>query len=146
LVQQELERVGPPRFDAEETDFARRLQVEMGLPATGLATTVMAYAPVNGASASSDIGEVSAVVPLAELGVAVRPLGTATHHWVQTSCAAHPLGYRGMLVAAKVLAATGVDLLTDPGAVAAAKAEFKAATKGKPYVSPLGPDQKPHTY
>ena len=68
VVQQELERIGPPLFDAAEIDFARRLQREMGLEATGLAATVMAYASKNGASASSDIGEVSAVVPLADLG------------------------------------------------------------------------------
>jgi aminobenzoyl-glutamate utilization protein B len=146
VVQQELERIGPPQFDAADIEFARHLQEEMGLDPIGLATTVMAYAPKNGVPASSDIGEVSAVVPLAELGVAVRPLGTAIHHWVQTSCAAHSIGYRGMLVAAKVLAATGVDLLTAPAMVAAAKAEFTTQTKGKPYVSPLSPDQKAHTY
>jgi aminobenzoyl-glutamate utilization protein B len=146
VVQKELERVGAPRFDEADTAFARNLQKEMGLPGLGLASTVMPYSPANGATASSDIGEVSAVVPLAELGVAVRPVGTAIHHWVQTSCAAHPLGFKGMLVAAKILAASGVDLLEDPAAVAAAKAEFAAQTKGKPYVSPLTPNQKPKTY
>jgi len=146
LVQKELERVGAPRFDAADMDFARRLQQEMGVETSGLSMTVMPYSPTNGATASSDIGEVSAVVPLAELGVAVRPFGTAAHHWVQTSCAAHPIGYKGMLVAAKVLAASGVDLLSDPAAVAAVRAEFLAQTKDKPYVSPLAPDQKPHTY
>ncbi len=67
----------------------------------------MPYAQKNGGTASSDIGEVSAVVPLVELGVATRPLGTVAHHWAQTACAAHPIGYKGMMVAAKVLAAAG---------------------------------------
>jgi aminobenzoyl-glutamate utilization protein B len=146
VVQQELERIGPPRFDAIDAEFARRLQQEMGVETSGLSMTVMPYSPTNGATASSDIGEVSAVAPLAELGVAVRPFGTAAHHWVQTSCAAHPIGYKGMLVAAKVLAATGVDLLSEPATVAAVRAEFALRTKGKPYVSPLAPDEKPHTY
>jgi hypothetical protein len=48
-----------------------------------------------------------------------------------------------MLVAAKVLGASMVDLLSDPAAVAAAKAEFAKTTKGKPYVSPLADDAKP---
>jgi aminobenzoyl-glutamate utilization protein B len=146
VVQKELERVGAPLFDAADTEFAKRLQKEMGVETSGLSMTVMPFSPKNGATASSDIGEVSAVVPLAELGVAVRPVGTAAHHWVQTSCAAHPIGYKGMLVAAKVLAASGIDLLTDPTTVAAVRADFAAQTKGKPYVSPLAPDQKPHTY
>ena len=47
-----------------------------------------------------------------------------------------------MLVAAKVLGASMVDLLSDPAAVATAKAEFGKATKGKPYVSPLPADAK----
>jgi aminobenzoyl-glutamate utilization protein B len=47
-----------------------------------------------------------------------------------------------MLVAAKVMAAAGVDLLADPSLVKAAKEDFARQTKGKPYVSPLPPDAK----
>jgi aminobenzoyl-glutamate utilization protein B len=108
-----------------------------------MATTIMPFAQKNGGTASSDIGEVSAAVPLAELNMATRPLGTAAHHWAQTACAAHPVGYKGMAVAAKVLAAGTVDLLTDAATVKAARDEFAVQTKGKPYVSPLAPDAKP---
>jgi aminobenzoyl-glutamate utilization protein B len=48
-----------------------------------------------------------------------------------------------MLVAAKVLAATGVDLLSDPQLVKAAKDEFATKTAGKPYVVPLEPGAQP---
>jgi hypothetical protein len=51
-----------------------------------------------------------------------------------------------MLVAAKVLAAAGIDLLEGPAAIAAAKAELAAQTRGAPYVSPLAPGQKAKTY
>ncbi|HZW89741.1 MAG TPA: hypothetical protein VFF12_11740, partial [Myxococcaceae bacterium] len=61
----------------------------------------------------------------------------------QTTCAAHPVGFKGMMVAAKVLGASTVDLLTDPAAVAAAKDDFQKATGGKPYQSPLASDAKP---
>jgi aminobenzoyl-glutamate utilization protein B len=144
VLQRELERTGPPHFDDRDQGFARALQAELGFEDKGLATTVMHYAQKNGGTASSDIGEVSAVVPLAELNVVTRPLGTSAHHWAQTACAAHPLGFKGMGVAAKVLAAAAVDLLGDPGLVKAAKDDFAAQTKGKPYVSPLAPDAKPH--
>jgi len=80
---------------------------------------------------------------LAELGVAARPLGTAAHHWAQTTCAAHPVGLKGMLVAAKVMGASLVDLLADPAMISAAKTEFAKSTKGKPWVSPLAADAKP---
>jgi len=104
------------------------------------------YRERNGATASSDIAEVSAVAPLAELNVAARPLGTAAHHWAETACAAHPIGHKAMMVAAKVLAASAVDLLKDPALVTAARDDFQKETKGKPYVSPLAPDGRPRPY
>jgi aminobenzoyl-glutamate utilization protein B len=143
VLQKELERVGPPRFDDTDQRFARTMQKELGFEEVGMATAVMPFAQRNGGTASSDIGEVSAVVPLAELNLATRPLGTAAHHWAQTACAAHPVGYKGMAVAAKVLAGGTVDLLADPATVKAAHEEFVAQTKGKPYVSPLPPDARP---
>ena len=146
VMQTELDRVGPPRFDDKDQTFAKALQKEIGVPQAGLATEVIPFGPGHGSTASSDIGEVSAVVPLAELNVAARPLGTASHHWSQTSCAAHPLGFKGMHVAAKVLGASLVDLLTDPQAVAQAKQEFARSTQGKPYVSPLAADAKPQVF
>jgi aminobenzoyl-glutamate utilization protein B len=143
VLQRELDRVGPPRFDDADQRFARAMQKELGFEQLGLATQVMPFAQRNGGTASSDIGEVSAVVPLAELNLATRPIGTAAHHWAQTACAAHPLGYKGMAIAAKVLAASAVDALTEPATVKAARDEFAVQTKGKPYVSPLAPDAKP---
>ncbi len=46
-------------------------------------------------------------------------------------------------VAAKVLALTGVDLLTDPTLVEEARAFFLEKTDGKAYESPIPLDQKP---
>jgi len=94
--------------------------------------TVMPYAQKNGGTASSDIGEVSAILPLPELGVVVRPLGTAAHHWAQTSFPSSPIGWKGMLVAAKVLAASSVDLLSDPVIVKAPKMSLKFKLKANP--------------
>ena len=143
VLQRELERIGPPRFDDADQRFAKAMQKELGFEQAGVATKVMSFAQKNGGTASSDIGEVSAVVPLAELNLATRPLGTSAHHWAQTACAAHPLGYKGMAVAAKVLAASTVDVLTEPALLKAAHDEFLVQTKGKAYVSPLPPNAKP---
>src|SRR6266851_2713447 len=126
--------------------LGRVMQKEVGVEQAGLATDVVPYGPNHGGTASSDLGEVSAAVPLAELNVVARPIGTAAHHWGQTACAAHPLGLKGMMVAAKVLGASMVDLLSDPKQVAAAKEEFQKTTKGKPYQTPLAQDAKPVVY
>lgn len=146
VVQKELERVGPPAFDAADLEFATAMQKELGFEIAGLAKTVMPYRERNGGTGSSDIAEVSAVAPLTELNVAARPLGTSVHHWAETACAAHPIGHKSMMVAAKVLAASAVDLLADPALVKAARDDFQKETKGKAYVSPLSPDAKPRPY
>lgn len=146
LTQKELERVGAPRWDEKDTAFAKSLQKELGFTESGLAANVIPYGPGHGETASSDVGEVSAFAPLMELSVATRPMDTPAHHWAQTSCGAHPIGRKGMLVAAKVLAASAVDLLATPSLVAEAKAEFVKETGGKAYVSPLAKDAKPKVY
>jgi aminobenzoyl-glutamate utilization protein B len=146
LVQRQLERVGAPKWDAADETLAKAIQKEVGIPETGLAREVLPLAKGRGVSASSDIGEVSAAYPLVELGVQTAPSGAPWHHWDVASCAAAPIGVKGMLVAAKVLGASMVDLLKDPAAVTAAKAEFAKATARKPYVTPLAPDAKPRTY
>jgi len=143
LLQKELDRVGAPKFDDADQRFAKSIQKELGFDQAGLATTPLPFKSAQGETASSDIGEVSAVVPLGEVTIATRPIGTPGHHWAQTTCAAHPLGYKGMLTAAKILAASAIDVLTDPSLVKAARAEFATQTKGKPYVSPLAPDARP---
>jgi aminobenzoyl-glutamate utilization protein B len=146
VMQKEMDRIGPPKFDEKDQAFAKALQKEIGVEQAGLATDVVPYGPGHGNTASSDLGEVSAAVPLAELNIVARPIGTAAHHWGQTACAAHPIGLRGMAVAAKVLGASMVDLLSDPKEITAAKQEFQKATKGKPYQSPLAQDAKPVVY
>ena len=146
VVQKHLVRVGAPAWDGADLALARGIQKEVGVPEAGLAETVLSYGPGHGSGASSDVGEVSAALPVAELAVATGAAGQPWHHWAVTSCAGHALGQKGMLVAAKVLASSLTDLLSDPRTVAAAKAEFQKATAGKPYVSPLAKDAVPKTY
>ena len=146
VLQKHLVRVGAPAWDAADLALARGIQKEVGVPETGLADIVLPYAPGHGSGASSDVGETSGALPLAELAVATGAAGQPWHHWAVTSCAGHALGQKGMLVAAKVLASSVTDLLNDARTVAAAKAEFQKSTAGKPYVSPLAPDAVPKVY
>jgi len=146
IVQKSLDRVGAPKWDAADTALAKAIQKEVGIPETGLSDAVLPWAPGRGSGASSDVGEVSAAVPLAELGVQTGPNGAPWHHWDVASCAANPMGLKGMFVAAKVLASSMTDLLRDPSAISAAKAELQKTTGGKAYVSPLAADAKPKTY
>lgn len=145
VVQRELDRVGAPRWDERDQEHARAIQKELGAEPMGLSTAVTPYGPGHGGTASSDIGETSAVAPLVELSVATAPLGAPFHHWAVTSCALHPIGFKGMGVAARVLASSAVSLLADPAPLRAARDEFQKATGGA-YKSPLAADARPAVY
>jgi len=76
---------------------------------------------------SSDIGNVSQVIPAIQPMVQIAPHGTPIHSRAFEAAAVSPLARRGMCQAAATLAMTAYDLLADPGLVKKARAEFEAA-------------------
>lgn len=146
VLQTELEKVGAPPWDTADHELARAIQREVGVATQGLAASVLPLAPGHGATASSDVGETSAVVPLAELAVATRPQGTPAHHWAQTASAGHAIGKKGMMVAAQTLAGAVRTLLATPDLVRSARAEFQRSTAGSAYQSPLAADAVPEAW
>jgi amidohydrolase len=73
---------------------------------------------------SSDIGNVSQVLPAIQPLVAIAPSGTAIHTREFAEHAVKPLARAGMIAAAKTMAMTTLDLLTEPARVQAARDEF----------------------
>ena len=73
---------------------------------------------------SSDIGNVSQVIPAIQPMIGIAPLGTAIHTREFAAAAVQPMAWTAMLAAAKTMAMTTYDLLADPGKVKAAKDEF----------------------
>ncbi|MBI2525498.1 MAG: M20 family metallopeptidase [Candidatus Rokubacteria bacterium] len=73
---------------------------------------------------SSDIGNVSQVIPAIQPMIGIAPAGTAIHTRDFADAAVTPLARAGMLAAAKTMAMTALDLLADPARVRAAKEEF----------------------
>jgi amidohydrolase len=76
---------------------------------------------------SSDVGNVSQVVPTIQPLVKIAPDGTPIHSRAFEAAAASPLARAGLLAAAKAMAMTALDLLTEPGLVVKARQEFQAA-------------------
>lgn len=87
---------------------------------------------------SSDIGDVSWLMPFCTIFTATWPLGVNAHTWQSASASGSSLGQKGMLYAAKIMAGMFVDLTTEPELLKKAQEEFKKRTDGKAYVSPLG--------
>ena len=92
---------------------------------------------------STDVGDVSWVVPTAGFAAACWVPGTSAHSWQAVAAGGTSIGRKGMVLAARTLAATAWDLFQSPGVLAAAKAEHRRRLAGHPYHSLLGPDQKP---
>jgi aminobenzoyl-glutamate utilization protein B len=86
---------------------------------------------------STDVGDVSWVVPTVQCTTAVAALGTPAHSWQMTGQGKLPAAHKGMLHAAKVMGATAARMLTDAALVDAAKAEFAGRLAERPYDCPI---------
>ena len=153
-----LARLGPPPFDDADRAFAARIQATLsredietdfrrvGLPAEGppLSDVVVPLAaqgePMIG---STDLGDVSWVVPTVQARVATHAIGTPGHSWQVTAQGKMPAAHKGMVHAAKAMAATALDLVADPALLSAAKADLQRRTAAQPYASPLPEDAAP---
>ncbi len=129
-----LQRVGGVEYDETEREIAATLHSSLGddAPLLETASQVMPFIQERrSGSGSTDVGDVSLVVPTAGLSAATWVPGTAAHSWQAMAAGGMSIGNKGMLVAAKTLAMTAVDLFTDPQLLAAAKEDYQQR---------LGPD------
>jgi aminobenzoyl-glutamate utilization protein B len=138
-IQKNLELVGAPQFSDAEQDFARTLQRHVDKEEKGFNTEILPLPDDLGEveGGSTDVAEVSWIVPTAGFRVATAAADVPWHSWATTACHGTEAGRKAAVVAAKVIAATGIDLLTEDALLRAAKDFFQEATVGRPYVSPL---------
>jgi aminobenzoyl-glutamate utilization protein B len=143
-----LEAIGGIVYEERELAWAAQLQVSFAgrrAPPLSQAERVdpfqMGYFP-----ASTDVGDVSYIAPTAGLGTATWVPGTAPHTWQAVAADGMSIGFKGMILAAKVLAATGVDLLTTPELIAKAQAEFKERMRERRYEPLIGDRPPPLDY
>lgn len=87
--------------------------------------------------ASSDVGDVSWVCPVAQISMVTMPGGVPLHSWQMVSVGKSDLAKKGMLQAGRVLAASAIDLYEMPELLAQARAELAERTDCVPYESPI---------
>jgi aminobenzoyl-glutamate utilization protein B len=92
---------------------------------------------------STDVGDVSWVVPVAGFTAATWVPGTPGHSWQAVACGGTTIGKKGMNLAARTLAATAFDLFTTPQLIVDAKAEHSRRLEGRKYAPLLEKDQPP---
>ena len=126
LVQNNFEWLGPMQFDEAEIEFAYQLQEATGKQQTGMKTTAepLNENPGDPEGGSTDVADVSWVVPTLHLSVTTAPADTPWHAWPVVAAGGMSIGHKGMLYAAKTMAATMVDLYLDEAARTAIRQEW----------------------
>jgi len=144
-LQKNLELVGAPQFTEEEQEFARSLQRLVNKEEKGFNEKIKALPDKPGEikGGSTDVAEVSWIVPTVGFRVTTAAEDIPWHSWATTACHGIRASRKGAVVAAKVIATTGIDLFTNRTLLKEAKSFFLKAKDGKPYKSPIPTDQKP---
>jgi aminobenzoyl-glutamate utilization protein B len=147
LIVRNLKRVGPPRFSPADVALARGLQsslAELGVKEKKALNDTIQEIPAQpfAEKGSTEVGDVSWHVPTGGLNTACAAAGSPGHSWPVVVASGSPIAHKGMMVAAKVLALSAVELLQDPEAVREAKADFHVRMKGRPYTTRIPPGQK----
>lgn len=145
LMDTNLRAVGGVKYTPGERTFAERLRNTFDPPRPiPLGSEEAIQKPGTYAVfASTDVGDVSWVVPTGHLHAATFPPGVPPHTWQSTAAAGSSIGRKGMAVAAKGLALTALDLLSDLALVNAAKSDWDARMKTATYRSLFPADRKP---
>jgi aminobenzoyl-glutamate utilization protein B len=145
LMQKNLEMIGQITYTDEEIAFAKRIQKEAAIVEKGMNSKIekLKEPPKDPEGGSTDVAEVSWIAPTLNFSAACAPIGVPWHSWAVVAASKHPIGYKGMILAAEVMASTALDLLFDGDTLAEIQKDFKQKKKGYIYKSGIPPDQKP---
>jgi aminobenzoyl-glutamate utilization protein B len=159
-MQTELDHLGPVEFDDNDRAFAREIQKTLteddiavsfrrcGMPPPDHELPLCDFvAPLDlqgdGGEGSTDVGDTSWAVPTVQARVATCAVGTPFHTWQTVAQGKAPAAHKGMIYAAKVMAATAKRAIEDKALRDAAQAEHQASLNKTPYISPLPADVTP---
>jgi aminobenzoyl-glutamate utilization protein B len=147
LIHDNMTWLGPIEYTEQEQEFARQIQRATDVEPVGLMGTPepLDLDPHGIDGGSTDVGDVSWTVPTLHLSVTTAAAGAPWHAWPVVAAGGMSIGHKGMVYAAKTLAATMVDLFADPEKLAEVRREFEEKTRGVEYVSylPEGPPPIP---
>jgi len=158
-----LQAFGTPRYSEEEQRFAAAIQATLneeqissnlqviartggdaglayagGLRGKALVEDVAPYQPTTQILyGSTDVGDVSWLVPTAQCFTPCFALGTPLHTWQTVSQGRTSLAHKGMVLAAKVMAATALRLLEEPALLARCREEQQQRRQAVAYHCPI---------
>ena len=125
-MQKNLEALGDIQYTQEEIDFALEMQRNNGKPQIGIDGKIRSLRETlkSPGGGSTDVGDVSQVVPVIRMSATTAASGGPWHSWAVVACTGMSIGHKGMIYASKALAMTMADLYISPLLVENVKSDF----------------------
>ncbi|UCD44396.1 MAG: amidohydrolase [Candidatus Bathyarchaeota archaeon] len=162
LVVSNMREIGAPVHDDEDIEFAEKLNesIDRGQKINGLRKSERPgweklvdeffdervlddYRAGKVGAGSTDVSDVSWVTPTIEFGTTCTMLGTPGHSWQNVAQSGSGIGHKGLIFASKVIAASGLEILTKPELLKRIRDEWKERLAGREYKPPIPMDLKP---
>jgi aminobenzoyl-glutamate utilization protein B len=134
IMQKNLEALGNITYTTEEVEYANSILKESGKPQIGIDGKVKPLQetlPAQGGS--TDVGDVSQVVPTVRMSATVAAKNGPWHSWAVVACTVMSIGHKGMIYAAKALSMTMADLYKNPKLLTAVKEDYRKNKKPEKY-------------
>ncbi|UWX53982.1 amidohydrolase [Maribacter litopenaei] len=140
-----LTEVGGFDYTQEEKEFADKIAKSLGKEKAdiSIAKNIQPYKTEAKPGGSTDVGDVSFTVPTVGMSAATWVPGTPAHSWQAVAAGGTSIGKKGMMVAAKALTLTAIDIFSDKKLVESAKTEFKEKRGADFKYIPLLGDREP---
>jgi len=147
-----MQQLGPVPFDAADMAYAKQIQATLSEEDISSAYRRAGVEPTDSPLCdfivpvdargelmigSTDVGDVSWVVPTIQARVATQAIGTPGHSWQVVAQGKSPAAHKGMVHAARIMAGTALEVLTDETLMARAKKDHQDRTRRVPYVCPI---------
>ena len=144
LVARNMHKAGGYQYTAEERKFADEIQKSLGSPQGSEGPDQILTDSSEGAGAySTDVGDVSWNLPTVQFNAATYAPALPPIPGRPAATAGTSIGRKGMLVAARTLALSAMELIETPTAIDAAKTSFEKRRAGRQWVTRIPPDAKP---
>ena len=162
VMQSEFDKLGPVIFDENDKVFANEIRSTLteadildSFQRIGIDTPLDMslcdfVAPLDsvgsGGIGSTDVGDVSWVVPTVQARIATCAVGTPFHTWQTVAQGKAPAAHKGMVHAAKIMASTASALIKDPSKLKEAKNTYDKQVSKNPYICPIPEEVSPPVF
>ena len=144
VMYQKLTQRGGISYDKNEKKYAEKIYQTLVSPSgkIGDQKNVLPYRETHGYG-STDVGDISWVVPTGGVRIATWVPGTSAHSWQAVAAGGTSIGLKGTKLAAEILSETAIELLLDTSLIDQAKEELRIRTGDKFQYEPLLGNREP---